>query len=585
MFTQQGKSVRRLLTVATVSFLVIGAMIFTACNDLTGSGGIAEGSRSASPLATYEIYDETDLMAIDDDPSGDYILMNDITLSSGWTPICPVSSTNGPFTGTFDGNGYTITVTGFNSGALSRTDPLGVFAQVGNGTASPVIQNLTVINTTPAISTGTANYVGGIAGRANKASFIGNTIGGTFTVNYTGSSSDGLFVGGVVGYAAGTEGNVVAIGTSKSSATINATSANTKVFAGGLVGNGTYLDIREALNSGAVTVDGPGYNTSAGGIAGYVTNTSIYLSNSSGNISGTALAVNFDWNDSWQIDIGGLVGYQGVGSSVVKCYATGTVQAYAPFPYAGGLVGYNYGYNDFSPPPPAQGSSISRSYATGTVTATAQTGSGDIPYAGGLVGYSSLVDSIIENSYATGDVIASSDGQYVWAGGLIGGNAYNSLVSKCYATGRISVTNGTLSPIYPPDGTNSGASAGGIAGYNYYSFGGTAGTIVQNCAALNTQITATGAGPYLIHRVAGDLGLPFTDSYGNSILPGNLINNIANEKMTLNGNLEAAQYIGSNLLGGKDAAAQPSQADFTALGWDFTTIWVMRVGTGYPVLR
>ena len=50
----------------------------------------------------------------------------------------------------------------------------------------------------------------------------------------------------------------------------------------------------------------------------------------------------------------------------------------------------------------------------------------------------------------------------------IGGNAYNSVVSKCCATGNVSVATGSLSPIYSPDYTNPGATAGGIAGY-YYS--------------------------------------------------------------------------------------------------------------------
>jgi len=45
---------------------------------------------------------------------GDYVLTNDIVLSGQWTPIAPVVMDNGvpildyKFTGTFDGNGKTI---------------------------------------------------------------------------------------------------------------------------------------------------------------------------------------------------------------------------------------------------------------------------------------------------------------------------------------------------------------------------------------------------------------------------------------------------------------------------------------------
>jgi hypothetical protein len=75
-------------------------------------------------------------------------------------------------------------------------------------------------------------------------------------------------------------------------------------------------------------------------------------------------------------------------------------------------------------------------------------------YAGGLIGYSSSV--VVENSYATGDIIASSTNVQVYVGGLIG---YSTRVDveNSYATGDITVTS-----------TSGSASAyvGGLIGYN-----------------------------------------------------------------------------------------------------------------------
>ncbi|MDO4477319.1 MAG: X2-like carbohydrate binding domain-containing protein, partial [Clostridia bacterium] len=83
--------------------------------------------------------------------------------------------------------------------------------------------------------------------------------------------------------------------------------------------------------------------------------------------------------------------------------------------YAGGLVGYSS----------SSSSSISNSYATGDVYASSASSS--YVYAGGLVGVSY---SNISNSYATGDVYASSS---VFAGGLVGSSG--SITNSYYYSG------------------------------------------------------------------------------------------------------------------------------------------------------
>ena len=110
----------------------------------------------------------------------------------------------------------------------------------------------------------------------------------------------------------------------------------------------------------------------AGGLVGYNNSGDITNSYAAGNVSATASS------SRSSAYAGGLVGYND-GGSILNSYATGDVSATATSSsssaYAGGLVGYN-------------GGSITNSYAAGNVSATA-TSSSSPAYAGGLVGYNS----------------------------------------------------------------------------------------------------------------------------------------------------------------------------------------------------
>jgi hypothetical protein len=337
--------------------------------------------------------------------------------------------------------------------------------------------------------------------------------------------------------------------------------------------------IKNAQVSGSVTGSGYGYNTSAGGVAGYILASRVLDSSSAASVDLMGEGKAFSWDDSWQIYSGGLVGYAGgsnyAPSLIDHSHATGAVTAYSPFPYAGGLVGYLYGYNDFTNPA-KNGSTVSRSYATGNVTATSQDDPngvyGDIPYAGGLVGYSSVADSTISDSYATGNATATTKGTYAWAGGVIGGNANDAVVLRTYATGDVNSQTGEgLDPIYPPDYADAGPAAGGIAGFNYYS----PDTSVSKSVALNKVVHGNqSTAQNVVHRVAGSVG-------NTSGYTGVLNNNYANEDMTVTDNWQ--QNKGLDDLDGADVEATPQQVLYAGLGWDFANTWQL-TGT-YPTLR
>ena len=85
-------------------------------------GAIAAKDVKTPTDQVIEIHTAEDLTIINASPaklSGQYILMNDITVEN-WTPI---GNGRNRFTGTFDGNGHTITISGISPNMLSSSRP------------------------------------------------------------------------------------------------------------------------------------------------------------------------------------------------------------------------------------------------------------------------------------------------------------------------------------------------------------------------------------------------------------------------------------------------------------------------------
>jgi hypothetical protein len=559
----------------------------------------------------------------------------------GYDPTVP--TVVNPFIGQFDGAGYTIKVSDFDDDVLAGSTYIGIFAKIGDGTSyyPPVsVSNLTVDIATGPINPESAQYVGGLAGYTDTAVFTNITVTGSLDVGETITPLDppdyrNLDVGGVAGYALSSSFTNVSVsetlnaafdvpasyvpkpeiwkgdgifraryavtetgsnsltaggvaGFAKysqfrsvvSSVNVTAQSKTVTVYAGGILGYGDGDNIDDSqANIRNITVNGFGYNTSGGGVAGYIINSRINYASASGPVTVSSRSATFGWDDSWQVYAGGLVGYAGgsdAGPSLIDhSHASGTIRADSPFPYAGGLVGYLYGYNDFSSPA-KNGSTVSRSYATGNVTAVSDddpSGAvGDVPYAGGLVGYASVTGSTIVDSYARGNATATTNGTFAWAGGVVGGNANDAVVLRTYATGDITSTTGSLSPLYAPDYAPAGPAAGGIAGFDYY----TSKTKVEDSVALNRTINGNNsAGQDVVHRVVGSVG----DGTGHD---GILEDNLANVNMVVGVNWKP-EY-GPDRRDGADTAAVPATSVFTNLGWDFSKVWTTG-SDGYPILQ
>ena len=177
------------------------------------------------------------------------VLMNDIDLENAdWTPIGIGSELyNGkpPYTGTFDGKGYTIKNLNVN-----RNTDAGLFGYVDGGT----IRNLTVSGS---VRNSTNSATGGIAGEAN---------GGTFENCANLCDVKGGITGGIIGFANNTNYDLI-VRDCYNAGKITSTTGSS---VGGIIGScpGTALStISNCYNAGEVTKKGNGVGT-VGAIVG-----------------------------------------------------------------------------------------------------------------------------------------------------------------------------------------------------------------------------------------------------------------------------------------------------------------------------
>ena len=396
---------------------------------LTGSGMEEDPYKIATADDLLEFADKVNNQG---QTSAWAVLTADIDLSSvcgpelndgtSWEPIGNSEST--AYTGTFNGDGHTISGLYINNSAYYQ----GLFGRVNGGT----VKDLTVSGNV------SGNwYVGGVVGYNNGGTVTGCIFSGSGSVS---GSKD--YVGGVVGYNDGGSvencynigevsgnsyvGGVVGYSSGGISASASVTNCyNTgkvsgSIWVGGVVGSNNNGNVENCYNTGEVS------GTGVGGVVG-------------GNDSGTAKNC-YNIGDvsvvSGGESVGGVVGLnRGSSSTVENCYNIGKVSGTRN--YAGGVVGWN------------DSGTVKNCYNTGNIN-------GIVSYVGGVVGDNS---GTVENCYNTGSV---SGNRYV--GGVVGDNS--GRVTNCYNTGSVSgVTVVHVSSDY----------VGGVVGQNNVS------GIVTNC--------------------------------------------------------------------------------------------------------
>lgn len=486
-------------------------------NDLLILADLVNGTSITSPLSAAQKTASSSLQrtTVSDAETQLYFkLIGDIDLGGSadnqWSTIGSYTSANvnSPFTGHFDGNGFTI------SGIYisNSIDYQGLFGYISS---DAVVENLTV----DGMINGDDNN-GGIVGRNdgtvdnchNKCDIYPDYCGGVvgynsyIISNCTNSGTiDGYqFIGGIAGTNSrtGEITNCYNYGTITGSTTV-----------GGIVGRNYAGEISNSYNSGSVIGSGDG----VGGVVGYSSQGTITNSHNAGEITGSYM-------------VGGVVGTQ-YGATIEECSNTAKISGKYE---VGGLVGTNY---NIQADAYINGNTLSNSYNEGEVISTSSSSS----YTGGLIG--KVSDPIkISNCYNSGDITA----EYYYVGGIVGGFTYTAvedsfideyyLIDECYNLGNINTTESnyvgglvglnsfcTISNSYNK-GTISSADnsyVGGLVGYNKsatitksYNSGEITGSNGENkyiggIVGYSTRYTTTSGDSYI------------TECYNTAVVTGN----------------------------------------------------------------
>lgn len=216
-------------------------------------------------------------------------LMNNITLTSNWTPI------PGNFRGIFDGNNHTISGLVIND----TNNETGFFRTSGNGGSSFEIKDLTFQN--PQV-TSSGCHVGVLAGKMDGATVTNVTINNP-TVLCTSTDNVGGLVGSVNNNVNDDQASAsVFSGCSVNDGTISCTGSDGRMV-GGLIGQGVrYLTITDCSVTD-VTIKG---YRKLGGLIGQANGTHLTCTNAS--VSGVTLNALGDTSYPKDLTMGGFVG-------------------------------------------------------------------------------------------------------------------------------------------------------------------------------------------------------------------------------------------------------------------------------------
>ncbi len=351
-------------TVSKITAVTLSIVLILLCAFCASAAAIAGEGTKDSPyiISTADELDElAQLVAQGESFFGKYFLLSQsLTVNAGFAPIGTEST---PFSGTFDGNGNTL------SGISLDCDNAAVFAF----TDSAVIKNLAVSGSFFA-----ENYAGAVVAYAENTIIDGCT--GSAIV-YADSFSGGIagfiesgkisnckttasaMTGGYEEYCGGIAG--------KSGADITGCTNNAYTYGkknvGGIAGESTAA-ITLSTNTAAVSASGE----NLGGIAG-ITRGTVTLSKNSGAVSA--------YFNAPLSKVGGIAGV-GYEAEISSCHNAGSVTATESF--AGGIAGY------------LTAGSITDCLSSATVSAGTD-------FAGGIFGYAlrTVVDGCIFTSSAS----------------------------------------------------------------------------------------------------------------------------------------------------------------------------------------
>ncbi len=306
---------------------------------------------------------------------------------------------------------------------------------------------------------------------------------------------------------------------------------------GGIVGSGSGNSFENCKVVSNITSSG-----SAGGLCGYSVSGSFINCQYNGSLAG----VNF---------VGGISGGNNTSNSFTLCQVAGSITGSR---YAGGIT-------------PACSETINKCITDATIVGE--------DFVGGIVGSNYTTSSLITESYSNGTITATAtENNNCYAGGIAGEN--NGTISNSYSTVEVTsveygagvsgINYGTVDRCHASGNVYAEKWGAGIVAYN----DGSAANVTR-CFAANNKIQVSEAGGIGMRMIGGfrnGASEPDNTNYALNSMEVS-INNIP--KTVYDDPLEGISVTQAQLY---------TQATYVNNGWDFTDIWGIEEGVGYPYL-
>jgi len=222
-------------------------------------------------LLTVTVNTVEDFMAMGDYPEGNYVLGQDIDFS-GHDFISPFENTKKTFSGTFDGNGFTLS----NITFVSSSGNIGIFAYVSTGTIKNLdITNVKIGSQDERMETQNVYRIGILAGHIiDHQAIIENISINQAEIYVTSNSTYQFYVGGVFGDLRSVAKNIT-----QNNVEIDVlTTSYAKVSVGGIAGLigekgglrqvNSNANVTQAIIGDYVDISTKAWNINVGGVVG-----------------------------------------------------------------------------------------------------------------------------------------------------------------------------------------------------------------------------------------------------------------------------------------------------------------------------
>lgn len=326
-----------------ISSFILAVLMFITLNSFSIMAYAAEQGTESNP---YQITTAQELQNINDNVSAHYKLMADIDLKNAeFTPIGNADS--GAFSGSFDGNGYTISnlnvfsgkyagLFGCNEGTIKNVTLKDIYVYgtryiggvVGENTSLGTISDCKVLSG-KIESDGGLNDInaGGICG-SNNGAFEGELSNGADLEISNNSNSR---AGGIVGL----NGSNIIL-TASNTGNINSKSVYNDSCSGGIIAySNSTCKLDNCINRGFVTADvDTGRSVASGIIAQSEKHLTICNSHNFNEINSNGTQSNHSSTYA-----AGILGCALASVDIIYCYNYGNI--ISEFLFAGGIVGYS----------------------------------------------------------------------------------------------------------------------------------------------------------------------------------------------------------------------------------------------------